>query len=98
MSSAAKLAPPSLPPEVLRFLLWLERTEGRDKLYRLVVYASKFMVDSLRIYSAQPPVDVIRRLETGAAVVANSRKLFRMFRSLESNSTTDTQTSFVHAH
>ena len=27
---------PSLPPHVLRFLTWLEKTEGRDKLYRFV--------------------------------------------------------------
>ena len=89
MSSAAKLDPaPSLPPGVLRFLLWLQKTEGRDKLYRLVVYASKFVVDSLLTYSAQPPMDVVQRLERGASVVATSRKLFRMFRSLESTART----------
>ena len=85
MSSPAKpgLPPPTLPPELLRFLTWLERTEGRDKLYRLVVYASKFVVDSLRAYSTAPPLDAIKRLQSGASVVATSRKLFRMFRSLE---------------
>jgi len=91
MSSAAKLVPPTLPPEVLQFLTWLEKTEGRDKLYRLVAYASKFLVDSLRTYSAQPPVDVIARLERGASVVAMSRKLFRMFRSLESTAAQNTR-------
>ena len=87
MSSAAKLVPPSLPPELLRSLLWLEKTEGRDKLLRLVVYSTKFVVDSLRLYAANPPVDVIKRMRSGAAMVATSRKLFRMFRSLESVNT-----------
>ena len=89
MSSIGKLVPPpSLPPEVLRFLVWLDKTEGRDKLYRLIVYASKLIVDSLRPYSVTAQTaDIVQRLERGAAVVATSRKLFRMFRSLESGGT-----------
>ena len=97
MSSPVRLVlPASLPPELLRFLLWLQKTEGRDKLYRLIVYASKFVVDSLRAYSTQPPRDVIERMERGASVVATSRKLFRMFRSLESTTQTGNYEPAAH--
>ena len=65
--------PPTLPAEVRRFLLWLEKTEGRDKLYRLVVYGSKWLVHSLQQSTAADP-DTIKRIRAGASVVATSRK------------------------
>jgi hypothetical protein len=64
--------PPSLPPELLRFLFWLEKTEGRDKLYRFVVYFSKWAVHTLKQTNVDP--DVIKRITAGASVVATSRK------------------------
>ena len=70
-----------LPPQVLRFLSWLKKTEGRDKLYRLVAYGSKIPIHLLKQNGGNQ--DVIERLQKGAKSVGMTRKLMRMFKSLE---------------
>ena len=71
----------SLPVQVLRFLAWLKKTEGRDKLYRLVAYGSKIPIHYLKTNGGDK--ELIARLSSGAKSVGTSRKLMRMFRSLE---------------
>jgi len=75
------LPPPTLPAQVLTFLTWLEKTQGRDKLYRFIVYFSKWFIQTCNQHNVDP--DIIARLASGASVVATSRKLFRFFRSLD---------------
>jgi peroxin-11B len=71
----------SLPEPVPRFLKWLKKTEGRDKLYRLVAYGSKIPIHLLKTNGGDK--DLIDRLSKGAKSVGQTRKLMRMFRSLE---------------
>jgi len=71
----------SLPASVLTFLKWLESTNGRDKLYRLIQYGSKPVLQFLK--DNQYDKDTIDRLSKGASAVGLTRKLMRFFRSLE---------------
>ena len=64
-----------------KFLKWLKKTEGRDKLYRLVAYGSKIPIHLLKSNNGNP--DLIERLSKGAKSVGQTRKLMRMFRSIE---------------
>jgi len=73
--------PLSLPPHVLLFLEWLKKTDGRDKLYRLIAYGSKIPIHILKQNGGDK--DTIQRLTKGASAVGQTRKLMRMFRSLE---------------
>lgn len=69
-----------IPLAVQVFLLWLKKTEGRDKLYRLLCYSSK-----IPIYLLDPikNADLASRLKSGASSVGLSRKLLRLFRSIQ---------------
>lgn len=68
----------SLPASVLKFLEWLKKTEKRDKLYRLVAYGSKIPMSMLDEKS-----EAYMRLKKGSSAVGLTRKLMRMFRSLQ---------------
>jgi Peroxisomal biogenesis factor 11 (PEX11) len=59
--------PTSLPSEVLRFLDWLKKTDGRDKLYRLIAYGSKIPIHALTVSGGSK--DTIKRLSSGAKAV-----------------------------
>lgn len=72
---------PSLPPHILRFLDWLKKTDGRDKLYRLVAYGSKIPIHILKETGGDK--ELIQKLSKGASAVGLSRKLMRMFRSVQ---------------
>lgn len=72
---------PSLNPFALRFLDWLKKTDGRDKLYRLVAYGSKIPIHILKETGGDK--DTIARLAKGAKAVGLSRKLMRFFRSVQ---------------
>jgi hypothetical protein len=72
---------PSLPPLTLRFLDWLKKTDGRDKLYRLIAYGSKIPIHILKETGGSQVL--IERLSKGASAVGLSRKLMRFFRSLQ---------------
>ena len=71
----------SLSPFALTFLEWLKKTDGRDKLYRLVAYGSKIPIHILKETGGDKVT--IERLSKGAKAVGLSRKLMRMFRSLQ---------------
>jgi peroxin-11B len=71
----------SLPFEILRFLDWLKKTDGRDKLYRLVAYGSKIPIHLLSQEKGNE--EVVQKLKKGASAVGLSRKLMRMFRSVQ---------------
>lgn len=71
----------SLPVQVLLFLQWLKQTEGRDKLYRLVAYGSKVPIHLLKEGGGDK--DLVERLSRGASAVGLTRKLMRVFRSVE---------------
>jgi hypothetical protein len=71
----------SLPREAHQFLKWLELTQGRDKLYRLVQYGSKFVIQQMKEHGGDK--DTIDRLSKGASAVGMTRKLMRFFRSVE---------------
>jgi hypothetical protein len=73
-----KLAPKSLPPPTLKFLQWLKKTDGRDKLYRLIAYGSKIPVALLK--DSDP--ELSQKLKKGASTIGLTRKLLRMFRIL----------------
>jgi hypothetical protein len=72
---------PSLPSEALRFLDWLKKTDGRDKLYRLLAYGSKIPIHILKETGGDK--ELISKLSKGASAVGLSRKLFRFFRSIQ---------------
>jgi hypothetical protein len=78
---AMSTVPATLPPQVLRFLTWLKATDGRDKLYRLVAYGSKIPIDVLKKNGGDK--DTIARLTKGAKAIGLSRKMFRLFRSVQ---------------
>jgi peroxin-11B len=67
--------------ELSRFLKWLQKTEGRDKLYRLIAYGSKIPIYILTTYYRNPIL--LQRLQKGASQIGLSRKLFRFFRSVQ---------------
>lgn len=71
----------SFPPIVLRFLDWLKKTDGRDKLCRLVAYGSKIPIHLLK--SIDGDKDTIDRLQKGASAVGTGRKFMRLFRALQ---------------
>jgi hypothetical protein len=71
----------SFPTHILTFLEWLKKTDGRDKLYRLVAYGSKVPIHILKENGGDK--DLIQKLSKGASAVGLSRKLMRMFRSLQ---------------
>lgn len=56
----------TLPPSILRFLEWLKKTEGRDKMYRLIAYGSKIPIHLLRTNGGDKIL--IEKLEKGAKV------------------------------
>jgi peroxin-11B len=73
--------PSSLPENALRFLDWLKKTDGRDKLYRLVAYGSKIPIHLLKQNGGDK--ELIQKLSKGASQVGLTRKLLRMFRSVQ---------------
>jgi hypothetical protein len=68
--------PKSLPPSTLKFLDWLKKTDGRDKLYRLVAYGSKIPVNLLQ--HSNP--ELSGKLKKGASSVGLGRKMMRLFK------------------
>jgi len=71
----------SLPVQVQTFLKWLELTTGRDKVYRLVAYFSKYVVQVMKDNDLSP--DWRDRLSKGSSAIGQTRKLIRFFRSVE---------------
>nr|XP_054751985.1 peroxisomal membrane protein 11A-like [Lytechinus pictus]XP_054751986.1 peroxisomal membrane protein 11A-like [Lytechinus pictus] len=76
------MAKQTRPSEPIRDLMkYLSFTEGRDKIYRITQYATRFI---LWYYgnnkASQFNLERIKNLES---TVTNSRKLFRMLRSVE---------------
>lgn len=71
----------AMPTPVLTFLTWLEATQGRDKLYRFIQYFSKYVIHIMKQHHVS--ADIITRVSKGASAVGLTRKLMRVFRSLE---------------
>ncbi|XP_780011.1 peroxisomal membrane protein 11A [Strongylocentrotus purpuratus] len=76
------MAKQTRPSEPIRDLIkYLSYTEGRDKIYRITQYTTRFL---LWYYgnnkASQFALEKIQNLES---TVSNSRKLFRMLRSVE---------------
>jgi len=81
MSSCCCVVPTSLGKNTETFLKWLELTQGRDKLYRLVAYSTKWIVPLLMLQGVDK--DVTDRLNKGASAIGLTRKLIRFFRGVE---------------
>ncbi|XP_071789084.1 peroxisomal membrane protein 11B-like [Asterias amurensis] len=63
------------------FVKFTSYTEGRDKLYRVTQYASRFLLWYFTRYGG--PDTTVQKVQQLEAAVTTSRKLFRMFRSME---------------
>ncbi|XP_022110677.1 peroxisomal membrane protein 11A-like [Acanthaster planci] len=63
------------------FIKFTSYTEGRDKLYRVTQYASRFLLWYYTNYGG--PKNTVQTVQNLESAVTTSRKLFRMFRSAE---------------